>query len=120
MATSLLGYTDATLLDDVVDAFAASDAATVFTVVDRVIEGGHDPRRFVTDLLERLRDLIVLAAVPDAASKGLVDCPEDQLERMDAQARSTRDRGAHPGRGHVNAGLTEMRGSDGAAARSSS
>ena len=87
MATSLLGYTDATLLDDVVDAFAASDAATVFTVVDRVIEGGHDPRRFVTDLLERLRDLIVLAAVPDAASKGSLDCPEDQLERMDAQAR---------------------------------
>ena len=109
MATSLLGYTDATLLDDVVDAFAASDTATVFTVVDRVIEGGHDPRRFVTDLLERLRDLIVLAAVPDAASKGLVDCPEDQLERMDAEARRW-DRGATRAADLVNAGLTEMRG----------
>ena len=110
MATSLLGYTDATLLDDVVDAFAASDAATVFTVVDRVIEGGHDPRRFVTDLLERLRDLIVLAAVPDAASKGLVDCPEDQLERMDAQARRLGAAELTRAADLVNAGLTEMRG----------
>ncbi len=110
MATSLLGYTDATLLDDVVDAFAASDAATVFTVVDRVIEGGHDPRRFVTDLLERLRDLIVLAAVPDAASKGLVDCPEDQLERMDAQARRLGTAELTRAADLVNAGLTEMRG----------
>jgi DNA polymerase III subunit gamma/tau len=110
MATSLLGYTDATLLDDVVDAFAAHDAATVFTVVDRVIEGGHDPRRFVTDLLERLRDLIILAAVPDAASKGLVDCPEDQLERMVAQAGRLGDAELTRAADIVNAGLTEMRG----------
>jgi DNA polymerase-3 subunit gamma/tau len=110
MATSLLGYTDATLLDDVVDAFAAHDAATVFTVVDRVIEGGHDPRRFVTDLLERLRDLIVLAAVPDAASKGLVDCPEDQLERMVAQAGRLGGAELTRAADLVNAGLTEMRG----------
>ena len=64
MAVSLLGYTDAALLDDVVDALAAGDGATVFRVVDRVIESGHDPRRFVEDLLERLRDLLVVAAVP--------------------------------------------------------
>ena len=66
-AVSLLGYTDATLLDAVVDAFAAGDAATVFKVVDRVIESGHEPRRFVEDLLERLRDLLVVSAVPDGA-----------------------------------------------------
>jgi DNA polymerase III subunit gamma/tau len=110
MATALLGYTDATLLDDIVDAFAASDAATVFTVVDRIIEGGHDPRRFVADLLERLRDLIVLAAVPDAASKGLVDCPEDQLERMVAQAGRLGSAELTRAADIVNAGLTEMRG----------
>jgi DNA polymerase III subunit gamma/tau len=110
MATALLGYTDATLLDDVIDAFAASDAATVFTVVDRIIEGGHDPRRFVADLLERLRDLIILAAVPDAASKGLVDCPEDQLERMSAQAGRLGSAELTRAADIVNAGLTEMRG----------
>src|SRR6266852_602770 len=58
-ATALLGYTDAALLDDVIDAFAAHDGAAVFTLVDRVVEAGHDPRRFVADLLERLRDLVV-------------------------------------------------------------
>ncbi|MEK8171555.1 hypothetical protein NKH77_25425 [Streptomyces sp. M19] len=70
MATSLLGYTDGSLLDAVVDAFAASDGAAAFEVVDRVIEGGNDPRRFCADLLERLRDLVILAAVPDAVDKG--------------------------------------------------
>ncbi|WP_240003118.1 hypothetical protein [Streptomyces cinnamoneus] len=61
MATSLLGYTDGSLLDAVVEAFAAGDGAAAFEVVDRVIEGGNDPRRFVADLLERLRDLVILA-----------------------------------------------------------
>ena len=79
-AASLLGYTDATLLDDVLDAFAAGDGATVFERVDRVIESGIDPRRFAADLLERLRDLVILAAVPDAVAKGLLDAPADQLE----------------------------------------
>ncbi|CAM5590659.1 hypothetical protein SCALM49S_10342 [Streptomyces californicus] len=69
MATSLLGYTDGSLLDSIVDAFAAGDGAAAFEVVDRVIEGGNDPRRFVADLLERLRDLVILAAVPDAARR---------------------------------------------------
>jgi DNA polymerase-3 subunit gamma/tau len=84
-ALSLLGYTDATLLDEVVDAFAAADGASVFAAVDRVIEAGLDPRRFAQDLLERFRDLLVLDAVPEAADKGLIDAPLDALDRMSAQ-----------------------------------
>src|SRR5690606_14312531 len=68
LAIGLLGFTDASLLDDVVDAFAAGDGSGVFHAVDRVVEAGHNPRRFVEDLLERFRDLIVLDAVPDATS----------------------------------------------------
>ncbi len=70
MAVGLLGYTDATLLDEAVSAFAARDGAAAFQAVDHVIEGGHDPRRFLADLLERLRDLVILAAVPDAGGQG--------------------------------------------------
>src|ERR1700741_2319180 len=73
-AVALLGFTDASLLDEIADAFAAADGAAVFRVVDQVIEGGHEPRRFAADLLDRLRDLIVLAAVPDAAASGLLTC----------------------------------------------
>jgi DNA polymerase-3 subunit gamma/tau len=109
-ATALLGYTDAALLDDVVDAFAAHDGAAVFELVDRVIEGGHDPRRFVQDLLERLRDLVILAAVPDAGGKGLIDAPEDRLERMRAQAAQFGPAEVSRAADLVNAGLTEMRG----------
>ncbi len=85
-ALTLLGYTDAALLDEVVEAFAASDGAGVFASVDRVIDAGLDPRRFAQDLLERFRDLLVLDAVPDAADKGLLDVPLDALERMTSQA----------------------------------
>src|SRR5947207_1182781 len=74
-AVALLGFTDASLLDEIADAFAAADGAATFRVVNRVIEGGHEPRRFAADLLDRLRDLIVLAAVPDAAEIGLLDLP---------------------------------------------
>ncbi|MFI0895131.1 DNA polymerase III subunit gamma and tau [Streptomyces sp. NPDC020983] len=110
MATALLGYTDAALLDEVVDGFAAGDGAAVFQVVDRVIEGGHDPRRFVTDLLERLRDLVILAAVPDAAEKGLIDAPRDVVERMQAQASVFGAAELSRAADLVNTGLTEMRG----------
>lgn len=110
MATSLLGFTDRALLDDVADAFAARDGAAAFQVVDRVIEGGFDPRRFVADLLVRLRDLVILAAVPDAADKGLIDVPADQLERMVAQARAFGQAELTRAADIVNAGLTEMRG----------
>jgi DNA polymerase-3 subunit gamma/tau len=85
-AVSLLGVTDGALLDDTVDALAAGDSAAVYGAVDRVVEAGHDPRRFAADLLDRFRDLILVDAVPDAAAKGLVDAPQDQAERMADQA----------------------------------
>ncbi|MER6372102.1 DNA polymerase III subunit gamma and tau, partial [Streptomyces mirabilis] len=110
MATSLLGYTDASLLDSVVEAFAAGDGAVAFEIVDRVIEGGNDPRRFVADLLERLRDLVILAAVPDAAEKGLIDAPSDVVERMQAQAGVFGAAELSRAADLVNEGLTEMRG----------
>jgi DNA polymerase-3 subunit gamma/tau len=109
-ALSLLGYTDAALLEEVVDAFAAGDGAAVFRSVDRVIEAGLEPRRFVQDLLERFRDLLVLDAVPDAADTGLLDAPADQLEHMRAQAirygRPSLSRAADV----MAAALVEMRG----------
>ncbi|MGW7590034.1 DNA polymerase III subunit gamma and tau [Streptomyces rubiginosohelvolus] len=110
MATSLLGYTDGSLLDSIVDAFAAGDGAAAFEVVDRVIEGGNDPRRFVADLLERLRDLVILAAVPDAGEKGLIDAPADVVERMQAQASVFGAAELSRAADLVNDGLTEMRG----------
>jgi DNA polymerase III subunit gamma/tau len=82
----LLGCTDAALLDEVTDAFAAGDGATVFRVVDRVMEAGLDPRRFAADMLDRFRDLIVLSVVPDAGQTGLIDAPADRLQRMAEQA----------------------------------
>ncbi|MFH8404284.1 DNA polymerase III subunit gamma and tau [Streptomyces sp. NPDC018019] len=110
MATALLGYTDGSLLDSIVEAFAAGDGAAAFEVVDRVIESGNDPRRFVADLLERLRDLVILAAVPDAAEKGLIDSPADVVERMQAQASVFGGAELARAADLVNAGLTEMRG----------
>ncbi|MET9966488.1 DNA polymerase III subunit gamma and tau [Streptomyces sp. NPDC006356] len=112
MATSLLGYTDGSLLDSVVEAFATGDGAAAFEVVDRVIEGGNDPRRFVADLLERLRDLVILAAVPDAAEKGLIDAPADVLERMQVQAGTFGAAELSRAADLVNEGLTEMRGAN--------
>jgi DNA polymerase III subunit gamma/tau len=109
-ALGLLGATDVALIDDAVDALAAADAAALFGAVEAVIDAGHDPRRFATDLLERFRDLIVLQAVPDAASRGVVDAPEDVLDRMREQAArigpATLTRYAEV----VQAGLGEMRG----------
>ncbi|WP_189242537.1 DNA polymerase III subunit gamma and tau [Planobispora rosea] len=109
-AVSLLGYTDGDLLDDVVDAFAARDGARVFQAVNRVIEGGHDPRRFAMDLLERFRDLVILANVPEAASSGLLDRPADELERLQAQAASMGPADLTRAAEVFNTGLIEMRG----------
>ncbi|MEW2260024.1 DNA polymerase III subunit gamma and tau [Streptomyces sp. NPDC047869] len=111
-ATSLLGYTEGSLLDSVVEAFATGDGAAAFEVVDRIIEGGNDPRRFVADLLERLRDLVILAAVPDAVEKGLIDAPADVLERMQAQASTFGAAELSRAADLVNDGLTEMRGAN--------
>ncbi|WP_460799885.1 DNA polymerase III subunit gamma and tau [Microbacterium sp. GXF0217] len=85
-AVSLLGYTHAALLDEIVDALAAGDAAAAFPAVDRVVQTGQDPRRFVDDLLERLRDLIVIAAVGEGASAVLRGIPSDEMQRMQTQA----------------------------------
>lgn len=109
-AVSLLGYTDGDLLDDVVAAFAARDGARVFHAVNRVVEGGHDPRRFAMDLLERFRDLVILANVPEAAGSGLLDRPADELERLQAQAASMGPAELTRAAEIFNAGLTEMRG----------
>lgn len=87
-AVALLGYTHAALLDEIVDALAAGDAAAAFPAVDRVVQTGQDPRRFVDDLLERLRDLIVIEAVGDGASAVLRGIPADEMERMQGQAAS--------------------------------
>jgi DNA polymerase-3 subunit gamma/tau len=84
-AMSLLGVTDVALIDDAVDALAAGDGAALFGTVEDVVNAGHDPRRFAVDLLERLRDLILLQAVPEAAERGLVEAPGDQVEKMRAQ-----------------------------------
>ncbi len=109
-AVALLGYTDANLLDDVVDALGAHDGGAVFEMVDRVLDAGHDPRRFAEDLLERLRDLIVLDAVPDAGEKGLLAVPADVLERMARQSQTLGRAELSRAADIVNAGLTEMRG----------
>jgi DNA polymerase-3 subunit gamma/tau len=109
-AVALLGFTDASLLDEIADAFAAADGAAVFRVVNRVIEGGHEPRRFAADLLDRLRDLIVLAAVPDAAASGLLDLPPDRAELMARQADRFGQAGLARAAEIVSDGLDQMRG----------
>ncbi|MEU1985149.1 DNA polymerase III subunit gamma and tau [Nocardia sp. NPDC019395] len=109
-AVALLGVTDVALIDDAIDALAGGDGAALFGTVDRVMEAGHDPRRFAVDLLERLRDLILMQAVPDATERGLVAAPGDLLDRMRDQASrlgpATLTRCAEL----LHAGLGEMRG----------
>lgn len=109
-AVGLLGVTDDALLDETIDALAAHDAAGVFRAVDRVVEAGHDPRRFATDLLDRLRDLIVLDAVPDAGGNGLLDSPTDRLDLMSQQAQALGSATLSRMADTVHEGLTEMRG----------
>ena len=110
VATALLGFTDGALLDEAVDALAARDGSTLFNTVNRVVESGHDPRRFTQDFLERLRDLIIVGASKDNAGHILREYPEDQLERMKSQAQvigaSTLIRSADIAAD----GLTQMRG----------
>ncbi|HCX85258.1 MAG TPA: DNA polymerase III subunit gamma and tau, partial [Micrococcales bacterium] len=110
LASALLGYTPATLLDDAVGALAAGDGASVFRVVDAVVESGRDPRRFVEDLLDRLRDLIVIAASGDEADAVLRAVPADELERMRPQARTLGPHRLSVVADLVNTGLTEMVG----------
>ncbi|MEO3785249.1 DNA polymerase III subunit gamma and tau [Actinocorallia sp. B10E7] len=109
-AVSLLGYTDAALLDEVVDAFGQRNGAAVFAAIDRVIESGQDPRRFTADLLGRFRDLVIMANVPEATRSGLIDGPADELERMTAQAAALGPADLTRAADLLHTGLTEMRG----------
>jgi DNA polymerase-3 subunit gamma/tau len=110
LAVALLGYTPDSLLDEAIDAFAARDGSTVFGVVDKVIESGQDPRRFAEDLLQRLRDLVIVAAVPDALDKGLLDVPGDRALRLVAQANGFGPSELTRAADIVNAALMEFRG----------
>jgi DNA polymerase-3 subunit gamma/tau len=110
IAIQLLGYTDGALLDEAIDAMAARDGATLFKAIDRVIESGHDPRRFTQDFLERLRDLIIVGAVEESASQILREIPEDQLQRMRTQASIIGTANLIRSADIVAAGLTQMRG----------
>ncbi|TDD63666.1 DNA polymerase III subunit gamma and tau, partial [Actinomadura darangshiensis] len=109
-AVSLLGYTDSALLDEVIAAFAARAGAAVFAAIDRVIESGQDPRRFAADLLERVRDLVILSNVPEAGGSGLLNVPPDELEQMRRQASSMGPAELTRAADLLHTGLTEMRG----------
>jgi len=110
LASGLLGYTPDSLLDDVIEAFAAGDGASAFAVVDRVIETGQDPRRFAEDLLRRVRDLVIISAVPDAPATGLIDVAEDAGERLVGQAARFGATELSRAADLLATGLTEMRG----------
>ncbi len=110
IAVQLLGYTDGALLDDAIDAIGARDTATLFKTIDLLVESGHDPRRFAFDLLERLRDLVIVEALDDAANSVLRGYPEDQLERMRAQASRIGSSSLNRAASLVAEGLTQMRG----------
>jgi DNA polymerase-3 subunit gamma/tau len=109
-AVGQLGVTDATMLDEVVDALAAGDGAQMFSVVDRVVEAGLDPRRFAADLLERLRDLVVLHEVPDAVDAGLLDAPDSQIETMRRQNEHLGLAQLSRAADLVSTGLSELKG----------
>lgn len=109
-AAALLGYTHATLLDEVVDAFAVKNSGAVFAAVDKVIQTGQDPRRFVEDLLEHLRDLIIVLSVGDSAKAVLRGIADDELEKMSIQAARFGIAELTHAANTVNHALTEMSG----------
>ena len=110
LAVALLGFTDSALLDEVVEAVGEGDGATLFAALDRVMDSGHDPRRFLTDLLERFRDLVVVKAVPDAAATGLLEAPDDEAARMTTQASRFGAADLVRLADVVDAGITAMKG----------
>ncbi|MFG1627861.1 DNA polymerase III subunit gamma and tau [Kribbella sp. NPDC049227] len=110
LAVALLGFTPDSLLDACVDGFAAHDSRAVFETVEKVIETGQDPKRFAEDLLRRLRDLVVLSAVPNAVASGLIEAAEDQGERLQTQAAGIGAAELTRAADIVAAGLLEMRG----------
>jgi DNA polymerase-3 subunit gamma/tau len=111
IAVQLLGFTDGALLDDAIDALAAHDAGTLFATIDRVIESGHDPKRFTADLLERLRDLMIVNALGETSANSILrDMPDDQLERMRNQSQRIGTASLSRAADIAAQGLTEMRG----------
>ncbi len=111
IAIQLLGFTDGALLDDAVDAIAAHDGATLFKTMDRVIESGHDPRRFTADMLERIRDLMIVDALKDSTVNSILrDMPDDQMERMRNQASRIGSANLSRAADIAAEGLTQMRG----------
>jgi DNA polymerase III subunit gamma/tau len=110
IAVALLGYTDGALLDEAIDALAAQDSASLFNTVDRVVESGQDPKRFAQDLLERLRDLIIVGAVDDNNSQVLKELPSDQIDRIRTQAKLIGIANLIRAADLVANGLTQMRG----------
>jgi len=110
IAVALLGYTDGALLDEAIDALAAQDSSSLFNTVDRVVESGQDPKRFAQDLLERLRDLIVVGAVDDNNSQVLKELPADQIDRIRTQAKLIGIANLIRAADLVANGLTQMRG----------
>ena len=111
IAIQLLGFTDGALLDDAIDAIAAHDGATLFKTIDRVIESGHDPRRFTSDMLERIRDLMIVDALKDSTSNSILrDMPDDQMERMRNQAKRIGTANLSRAADIAAEGLTQMRG----------
>ena len=111
IAIQLLGFTDGALLDDAIDAIAAYDGSTLFKTIDRVIESGHDPRRFTSDLLERIRDLMIVDALKDSTVNSILrDLPEDQMERMRNQANRIGTANLSRAADIAADGLTQMRG----------
>ena len=110
IAVQLLGFTDGALLDDALDAMGARDLGALFLTIDRLIESGHDPRRFAQDILERLRDLVIVAALEEDATSVLRNYPEDQIERMRAQAARIGEANLRRAAEVVAQGLTQMRG----------
>jgi DNA polymerase-3 subunit gamma/tau len=111
IAIQLLGFTDGALLDDAIDAIAAHDGATLFKTIDRVIESGHDPRRFTSDMLERIRDLMIVDALKDSTGNSILrDMPDDQMERMRNQANRIGTANLSRAADIAAEGLTQMRG----------
>ncbi len=111
IAIQLLGFTDGALLDDAIDAIAAHDGATLFKTIDRVIESGHDPRRFTSDMLERIRDLMIVDALKDSTANSILrDMPDDQMERMRNQAARIGSANLSRAADIAAEGLTQMRG----------
>ena len=111
IAIQLLGFTDGALLDDAIDAIAAHDGASLFRTIDRVIESGHDPRRFTSDMLERIRDLMIVDAIKDSTANSILrDMPDDQMERMRNQASRIGSANLSRAADIAAEGLTQMRG----------